>query len=103
MVKRPRCCKPLNRGYAVDFGRWCGSNGSQDGHGFANLASAASGPTSRHPLPGVLTALGANSPALTIALPNAYFAQLGLPLMVVRSPPYADPHVRWCGRGGGVT
>ena len=27
----------------------------------------------------------ANSPALTIALPNAYFAQLGLPLMVVRS------------------
>jgi RNA-directed DNA polymerase len=27
----------------------------------------------------------ANSPALTIALPNAYFAQLGLPPMVVRS------------------
>ena len=45
----------------------------------------------------------ANSPALTIALPNACFAQLGLPSMVVRSyhsaePPYADPHVRWCGR-----
>jgi RNA-directed DNA polymerase len=27
----------------------------------------------------------ANSPALAIALPNAYFAQLGLPPMVVRS------------------
>jgi len=27
----------------------------------------------------------ANSPALTIALPNAYFAQLGLPPMIVRS------------------
>jgi RNA-directed DNA polymerase len=27
----------------------------------------------------------ANSPALAIALPNAYFAQLGLPSMVVRS------------------
>jgi RNA-directed DNA polymerase len=27
----------------------------------------------------------ANSPALTIALPNAYFAKLGLPPMVVRS------------------
>jgi hypothetical protein len=26
----------------------------------------------------------ANSPALAIALPNAYFAQLGLPPMVVR-------------------
>jgi RNA-directed DNA polymerase len=27
----------------------------------------------------------ANSPALSIALPNAYFAKLGLPPMVVRS------------------
>jgi hypothetical protein len=27
----------------------------------------------------------ANSPALSIALPNAYFAELGLPPMVVRS------------------
>jgi RNA-directed DNA polymerase len=27
----------------------------------------------------------AHSPALTLALPNAYFAQLGLPPMVVRS------------------
>ena len=27
----------------------------------------------------------ANSPALTIALPNAYFAQLGLPPLIVRS------------------
>jgi hypothetical protein len=27
-VKPPRCCKALNRGYAVDSGRWCGSNGN---------------------------------------------------------------------------
>ena len=38
-------------------------------------------------LPRVLTAPWrlANSPALSIALPNAYFAELGLPSMVVRS------------------
>jgi RNA-directed DNA polymerase len=38
-VKRPRCCKPLNRGCAVDFGRWCGSNGNGDGRDFANFAN----------------------------------------------------------------
>ena len=47
----------------------------------------------------------ANSPALAIALPNAYFASLGIPGLTVRcmtqpaEPPDADPHVRWCGRG----
>jgi hypothetical protein len=30
-VKRLRCCKVLNRGCAVDSGRWCGSKGSADG------------------------------------------------------------------------
>ena len=40
-VKRLRCCKVLKRGYAADFGRWCGSNGSADGHGFASFASGA--------------------------------------------------------------
>jgi hypothetical protein len=58
IVKRPRCCKPLHRGYAADFGRWCGSNGNEDGHGFANFASGASVKISRHQLPGVLTARG---------------------------------------------
>ena len=39
----------------------------------------------------------------------AYFAGLGASALVVSSfaesaePPDADPHVRWCGRGGGVT
>jgi RNA-directed DNA polymerase len=46
----------------------------------------------------------ANSPALNIALPNAYFDSLGIPRLTVRSiaqpaePPDADPHVRWCDR-----
>jgi RNA-directed DNA polymerase len=42
----------------------------------------------------------ANSPALTIALPNAYFAQLGLPPMVVRSwlnPPNRRMRTRMSG------
>jgi RNA-directed DNA polymerase len=39
IVRRPRCCKPLNRGYAADFGRWCGSNGNGDGRDFANFAN----------------------------------------------------------------
>jgi Group II intron, maturase-specific domain len=34
-----RCCKVLNRGYAADFGRWCGSNGSKDERDFANFAN----------------------------------------------------------------
>lgn len=51
----------------------------------------------------------ANSPALAIALPNAYFASLGLPPLVVRcstqpaEPPDAHLHVRWCGRGARVS
>jgi hypothetical protein len=57
-VKRPRCWHVLKLGYAADFGRWCGSNGSRDGHVSANFASGASERTSRHKLPGVLTARG---------------------------------------------
>jgi RNA-directed DNA polymerase len=51
----------------------------------------------------------AQSPALTIALSNAYFAQLGASthgralLASSAEPPYADPHVRWCGRGAWAT
>jgi RNA-directed DNA polymerase len=50
----------------------------------------------------------ANSPALAVALPNAYFASLGLPHLLDGSaepsePPDADPHVGWCGRGERAT
>src|SRR5258708_4502735 len=49
----------------------------------------------------------ANSPALSYALPIAYFDSLGLPRRFggnakPSEPPYADPHLRWCGRGGRV-
>ena len=46
-----------------------------------------------------------NSPALTIALPNAFFSSLGLPSIAHHrplNPPNrrdTDPYVRWCGRG----
>jgi RNA-directed DNA polymerase len=46
-----------------------------------------------------------NSPALAIALPNAFFASLGLASVAVRpepssiEPPCTDPYARWCGRG----
>ena len=107
MVKRPRCCKPLNRGYAVDFGRWCGSNGSEDGHGFANFASAASGQTSRHQLPGVLTALGGLrtrplSPSLcrTPTLPSSDFHSWSCGLSLIRRTAVCGPActVVWQGR-----
>ena len=47
----------------------------------------------------------ANSPAMSLALPIAYFDALGLPRLFTGSwlnpsePPDADRHVRWCGRG----
>ncbi len=47
----------------------------------------------------------AHSPALQYALPIASFDALGLPRLLddlasLTEPPYADPHLRWCGRGG---
>jgi RNA-directed DNA polymerase len=50
-----------------------------------------------------------NSPALSHALPVAYFDALGVPRLFLgpelnpSEPPDADPHVRWCGRGERVT
>ena len=38
-AKRPRRCNALKRGYAADFGRWCGSNVSRDERDFANFAN----------------------------------------------------------------
>jgi len=46
-----------------------------------------------------------NSPALAIALPNAFFVSLRLASVAVRpepssiEPPCTDPYARWCGRG----
>ncbi len=37
-VLQKRC---LKRGYAADFGRWCGSNGSVDERGVASFANGA--------------------------------------------------------------
>jgi RNA-directed DNA polymerase len=51
----------------------------------------------------------ANSPAMKFAFPNGYFAEIGLPQLFtvvslnLTEPPDADPHVRWCGRGGEAT
>ena len=57
-AKRPRCCKALKRGYAADFGRWCGGNGSRDERGFANFANGVWARTWRRKPPGVPTARG---------------------------------------------
>ena len=57
-VKRPRCCATLKPGYAADFVRRCGSNGSADGLDFVSFANGASVGTSRRKPPGVLTVLG---------------------------------------------
>ena len=45
----------------------------------------------------------ARSKALSVGLSNAYFQSLGLfdnALAQLLEPPYTDPYVRWCGRGG---
>jgi len=47
-------------------------------------------------------------PAMSIAFPIAYFDALGVldvhwSILNPAEPPDADPHVRWCGRGGEVT
>jgi hypothetical protein len=77
-AKRPRCCKALKRGYAADFGRWCGSNGSRDERDFANFAKGVWAKTWQRKPPGVLTARGASQtrppwPSLcrTLTLPSS--------------------------------
>ena len=104
--KRLRCWKAWNSGSGAGFGLRSGSSGSGVGtvcrtpkRGVgkdlaAQTAGSAHGPWRL-----------ADSPGLHIALPNAYFDSLGIPRLTVppiaqpAEPPYADPHVRWCGRG----
>jgi hypothetical protein len=55
----------LNRGYAVDSGRWCGSNGSADGRGIANFANGVWVRTWRHkPLAARMARGGSRTPPL---------------------------------------
>ena len=56
IVKRPRCCNVLKRGYAADFDRWFGSNGSVDERGFASFENGAWVKIWRHKPPVALTA-----------------------------------------------
>jgi len=59
-VKRLRYCNALKRGYAVDSGLRCGSNGSRDERDFANFANGVWAKTWRRKPPGVPTARGAS-------------------------------------------
>src|SRR6202035_3049500 len=109
IVKRPRCCKPLNRGYAVDFGRWCGSNGNGDGRDFANFANGVWVKTSRHKLPGVLTDRGglrtrplSTSLCRMPTLPSSGFPPWWCGLSLIRRTAVCGPActVVWQGRRG---
>ena len=59
-VKRLGYCNALKRGYAVDSGRRCGSNGSRVERDFANFANREWAKTGRRKPPAVLTARGAS-------------------------------------------
>ena len=48
----------MNRGWAVDFGRRCGSNGNGDGRDFANFAHGVGTRIDRRKPPAALTARG---------------------------------------------
>ena len=99
----------MNRGYAVDFGRWCGSNGNRDGRDFANSANGASVKTSRHKLPGLPTARGASPtrppwPLLCRmpTLPSSGFRPWSCGLSLIRRTAVCGPActVVWQGRRG---
>jgi RNA-directed DNA polymerase len=78
----------------------CGSSSCGNGASMLQLAATTAG--SAHG-PWHL----ANSKALALALPNAYFDSLGIPRLTVpiiaqpAEPPYTDPYVRWCDRESG--
>src|SRR5207245_5486104 len=57
---RLRYCNALKRGYAVDSGLRCGSNGSRDERAFANSANGVWAKTWRRKPLGVPTARGAS-------------------------------------------
>src|SRR5207245_8923995 len=59
-VDHTQSCRLLKRGYAVEFGRWCGSNGNGDERDFANFANGVWAKTWRRKPPGVPTARGAS-------------------------------------------
>jgi hypothetical protein len=99
----------LNRGYAVDFGRWCGSNGSVDGRDFANFANGVWAKTWRRKPLGVPTARGASPtrppwPLLCQmpTLPNSGFHPWSCGLSLIRRTAVCGPActVVWQGRRG---
>src|SRR6202035_1715324 len=99
IVKRPRCCKPLNRGWAVDFGRRCGSNGNGDGRDFANFAHGVGTRIDRRQPPAALTARGELrtrplSPSLcrTPTLLSLGFTH-GCAVLAIRRTTGCDPYV----------
>src|SRR4029077_4669952 len=108
-AKRPRCCAALKRGYAADFGRWCGSTGSRDARDFAHFANGVWVKTWPPQLPGVPTARGASPtrppwPWLCRmpTLPSSGFHLWSCGLSLIRRTAVCGPActVVWQGRRG---
>ena len=86
-----------------------GSSGRMDTLASRNCDAGASAGTWRRKPPAALMARGGSATAQRSpsALPNAFFSRSAwLPRRAATAnpaePPYTDPYVRWCGRGGAV-
>ena len=102
------CCGSKGRG-GERYGRWCGSNGSADGQGFASFANGASVRTSRRRLRGVRTVPGGSRnrprwPSLCrmLTLPSSGFRLWSCGLSTIRRTAGCGPAcpVVWQGRRG---
>jgi hypothetical protein len=86
-AKGRACCRALRNGPGAGCGRRFRSSGSAGRDGLGNCGTGErvrTWPLKRPVVPVVLTALGVCSPALALALPNAFFALLGIPSLTVR-------------------
>jgi hypothetical protein len=105
-----RCSMGSTSGCDDGFDRCAGRSGSARRHGHATLGASAS--SGRKPTNGasVAKAPGVSEVRHLCSVPcrtltGAPSASLGSVILMVASgksgePPDADPHVRWCGRGG---
>ena len=110
-ARHRRCCNGWRSGFAVGCEPPSGSNGSGARCGLLGSASGTSDLTLRHRPPVVPTALGGWRtvppcpwPSRLLTSTRSVFRDCWMLFWLNRAePPDADPHVRWCGRGGEVT
>jgi len=110
-VRHLRCCNGWKNGSGAGCDPSSGSNGSEARCDLLDCANGTSELTLRHRPPVVPMDLGAwrtvqpcpSHCRLLTSTRSAFRACWRLLQLNRTEPPYADPHVRWCGRGEWVT